>query len=76
MPQPRPKELLPLPVLYDKEISGWKPLRPGGKAIGTEKLPVPVNKSGENFSPKPFCAPPPLGVLITDVPDLLLIGKL
>jgi len=29
--------------------------------MGTVKFPVPVNRSGENFSPIPFCAPPPLG---------------
>ena len=32
------------------------------------KLPVPVNKSGENFSPKPLWAPPPEGGTIADVP--------
>src|SRR5205823_635245 len=40
---------------------GWKPLRPGGSAIGIVKLPVPVKRSGENFSPMPWSAPPPLG---------------
>jgi len=43
--------------------------------MGTVKLPVPVNKSGENVSPIPLRAPPPLGSEITysEMPDLLLI---
>ena len=36
--------------------------------IGTEKLPVPVNKSAENVSPNPPIAPPPDGREITDPP--------
>jgi hypothetical protein len=36
--------------------------------IGTEKLPVPVNRSAENVSPKPTIAPPPDGSEITDPP--------
>src|SRR4030095_11466186 len=52
-----------------------KPLRPGGSEIGTVKLPVPVCRSGENFSPIPCIAPPPLGVEIAPLEefDLLLI---
>ena len=42
--------------------------------MGTVELPVPVNRSGENFSPMPFSAPPPLGseMIWLEVPDLLL----
>jgi hypothetical protein len=29
--------------------------------IGTVRLPVPVKRSGENVSPRPWRAPPPLG---------------
>ena len=50
------------------QASGWKPLRPAGTATGTLKFPVPVNRSGENFSPIPLCAPPPEGGTIADVP--------
>ena len=46
------------------------PSRPGGTAIGTEKLPVPVNRSGANFSPTPVMAPPPVGSEIPDPPPL------
>jgi hypothetical protein len=42
--------------------------------MGTVKLPVPVKRSGENFSPMPFCAPPPLGREMTEAFDLLLIA--
>src|SRR5882724_2203401 len=43
--------------------------------MGTVTLPVPVNRSGENVSPMPCTAPPPLGRVRAwgDVPDLLLI---
>lgn len=46
--------------------------------MGTVKFPVPVNRSGENFSPNPFCAPPPLGreMIWLELLDLLLIGLL
>jgi hypothetical protein len=30
----------------------------GGTAIGTEKVPMPVNTSGENFPPSPLIDPP------------------
>ena len=38
-----------------------------------EKFPVPVNRSGENFSPIPEMAPPPEGSDIGPDADLLLI---
>jgi len=37
---------VPLPVLYCSVNCGCKPLRPGGNETGTEKLPVPVCRSG------------------------------
>jgi hypothetical protein len=44
--------------------------------MGTVKFPVPVWRSGENFSPMPCSAPPPLGSEGTwlAVSDVLLIG--
>jgi hypothetical protein len=66
--QPRPKGPLPVPVLYKRVRSGCRPPRPGGTAIGTEKLPVPVKRSGENFSPTPDSAPPPFGNEIAGMP--------
>jgi len=42
--------------------------------MGTLKLPVPVKRSGENFSPRPLCAPPPEGADMEG--DLLDIGWL
>lgn len=44
--------------------------------MGTVKLPVPVWRSGENFSPRPETAPPPFGREITwlETPDLSLMG--
>src|SRR5512133_684969 len=74
---PRPNGPLPFPVLYARESCGWKPLRPAGSSIGTVKLPVPVKRSGENVSPMPFTAPPPVGrVMAWDVtPDLSLIVR-
>jgi len=65
--QPSPNGPLPVPVLYTSVSSGCKPARPGGTAIGTEKFPVPVCRSGENFSPIPLSAPPPLGNEITEL---------
>jgi len=47
---------------------GCNPLRPGGTAMGTLKLPVPVNRSGEKVSPMPAMAPPPLGREMTLAP--------
>lgn len=42
--------------------------------MGTVKLPVPVWRSGENFSPNPCCAPPPFGSeMMFDVPDFSLM---
>ena len=41
--------------------------------MGTVKLPVPVNRSGENFSPMPDRAPPPLGSEMTPADGLLLM---
>src|SRR5215470_16633595 len=79
IPQPRPNGPLPFPVLYVRFKCGWKPLRPGGSAIGTEKFPVPVCRSGANFSPMPCSAPPPLGSVIPElevVGDFLLIVHL
>jgi len=48
-------------------------LRPAGNVIGTEKLPVPVNKSAENVSPNPPIAPPPDGSEITDPPAVAFV---
>src|SRR5215211_3415323 len=42
--------------------------------MGTVKLPVPVWRSGENFSPIPWRAPPPLGseiIWFEEVPLLI-----
>jgi hypothetical protein len=53
-------------VLYANATFGANPDRPAGNATGTEKLPVPVNRSGANFSPSPPAAPPPAGNEITE----------
>src|SRR5688572_25019422 len=58
---PSPNIPLGLPVLYCNDNSGLNPFLPSGNVIGIEKLPVPVCKSAENFSPRPFSEPPPLG---------------
>src|SRR5215217_3246740 len=52
---------------------GWKPPLPGGRAIGTVKFPVPVCRSGENFSPIPCKAPPSFGSEITWLGALLIL---
>ena len=38
--------------------------------IGTEKLAVPVCRSGETFSPMPWSAPPPLGRDMTELDEV------
>src|SRR4051794_8886059 len=62
---PRPNGPPPVPVLYTRLSAGSRPFLPGGTRSGTLKFPVPVYRSGVNFSPRPARAPPPLGSEIT-----------
>ena len=75
--QPKPNGPLPLPVLNPSDNCGCKPPLPGGRLRGTVKLPVPVCRSGENFSPIPLSAPPPCGTAIKSLiaPALPLISR-
>ncbi len=48
-------------VVETRSSLGSMPERPGGTSRGTLKFPVPVCRSGANFSPRPCIAPPPCG---------------
>jgi hypothetical protein len=72
--QPQAEGPVPVARAVDEMSCGWNPLRPGGSAIGTVKLPVPVWRSGEKVSPMPCRAPPPWGseIIWLEVLDLFI----
>ena len=66
MPSKRPKALQRLAGVVAVAVGGGLSGITCGTAMGNEKFPVPVNRSGENFSPSPLTAPPPFGSEITE----------